>query len=76
MNGVVTAHRGGASQLAGDAQAISMSFKALGGAGFSAGFSYANGNLPPNCTSLSAVGGAGVEANAGALNRVTTLKLH
>ena len=76
LNGVITAHRGSASSLAGDGQAFSASFKALGGAGFSAGLSYANGNQDPNCVSTSVVAGAGVEANAGSLNRFTTLKLY
>lgn len=75
VNGIVTAHRGNASSLAGDGQGVSLSLKALKGNGFSSGFSFANGSQSPNCTSLSVAAGAGAEANAGSVDRFTTIRL-
>lgn len=75
VNAVVTAHNAPANALAGDAQSFSVSLKAIGGAGGSVGLSYEKGGRPPQCTSLSAAAGAGAEANAGSINRHTTIRL-
>ena len=75
VDGVVTAFRDPAHALAGDGQGLSVSLKALGGGGGSIGLSFAKGNQPPACVSLTAAGGPGAKVNAGSLNRFMTLKL-